>query len=107
MSSVLRKTPAWRERVTNNNSLIAEEKNFRLMFEPTSKYIRGWIEHNTGTVVASASSSEWCIRQFLYSAKNVSAARNIGRVLAHRCLQTGIHEVHSDLQPDTSEKVSL
>ncbi|XP_066955203.1 large ribosomal subunit protein uL18m [Macrobrachium rosenbergii] len=70
---------------------------YRLEFEQTQKHIIGRVEHYTGTIVVSASTKEWAIKQHLYSNIDVSAAENIGRILAHRCLQSGICEVHTDL----------
>lgn len=68
------------------------------MLEASHKYITAWIEHNSGKIVVSASTKEWGIRKQLYSPKDSSAAQNLGRVLAQRCLQAGLHEVHTELE---------
>ncbi|XP_068228228.1 large ribosomal subunit protein uL18m [Palaemon carinicauda] len=80
---------------------------YRLLFEQTHKFITGKVEHYTGTVVVSASTKEWAIKQHLHSNADVSAAENIGRILAHRCLQSGISEVYTDLgkSAESSEKL--
>lgn len=76
-------------------------------FESSQKHITGFVEHNKGTVVVSASTKEWCIRKHLYSSIDVAAAHNIGRILARRCLQSGIYQMHTELDKgaEKSKKV--
>jgi len=62
----------------------------KLLFEVTNSHTTGSVVHHTAGIIVSASSKEWCIRKHLYSGRDVSAAINIGRVLAHRCLLAGI-----------------
>ncbi|KAK7070843.1 ribosomal protein L18 [Halocaridina rubra] len=82
---------------------------YKVLFEQSNKNITARVEHHTGTTVVSASTNEWAIKQYLYSRTDTSAAENIGRILAQRCLQSGITEIHSDLKQrtDKSEKVRL
>ena len=50
---------------------------------------------------------EWAIKQFLRSTSDSKAAATIGKVLAQRCLECGLLEVHSDYELDeASPKVS-
>lgn len=79
----------------------------RLVMEQSKRHITGRIVHHTGTTVVSASTQEWAIKQHLYSTADVSAAHNIGRILADRCLKSGIAEVYTEMDryEDTSEKV--
>lgn len=81
----------------------------RLMLEKSNKHTTGWVEHHTGTNVVSASTQEWAIKQHLYSTSDISAAHNIGRVLARRCLESGITEVYTELEQyaESSEKVRV
>jgi len=62
----------------------------RLMFSRQGKYIKGWVEHSSGKTVLSASAGEVAIAKHLYSTDDVSAAINVGRVLAQRCRESGI-----------------
>ncbi|XP_070572354.1 large ribosomal subunit protein uL18m-like [Ptychodera flava] len=67
-------------------------KNYwhRLFVEQSNRHITAYIEHNNGHRVISASTKEWAIKKQLYALNDVSAAYNIGRVLAQRCLEAGI-----------------
>ncbi|GMT19420.1 hypothetical protein PFISCL1PPCAC_10717, partial [Pristionchus fissidentatus] len=60
----------------------------------------GRIVHHQNGVVLEASTAEPAIASQLYSRVDTSAALNIGRVLAQRCLQSGIHFV----MPSASEE---
>ncbi|VDI65904.1 large subunit ribosomal protein L18 [Mytilus galloprovincialis] len=62
----------------------------KLVFDKTSKHTSGKVIHWTGDTVVSASTKEWAIRRHLYSVKDVSAAQNIGSILAQRCLEAGV-----------------
>ncbi|PVD31310.1 hypothetical protein C0Q70_06722 [Pomacea canaliculata] len=75
--------------------LQAPRKDFyhRVVFEQTNRHTIGRIEHFSGRTVISASTNEWAIRDGLYSCVDVSAAENVGRVLAQRSLESGITEV--------------
>jgi len=53
------------------------------------------IEHVASqTVVMSASTKEWQIRRRLYNPDDLTAAFNIGRVIADRALNAGLNRVH-------------
>ncbi|XP_071528762.1 large ribosomal subunit protein uL18m isoform X2 [Panulirus ornatus] len=80
---------------------------YKLHLEQSNRHIKGWVEHHTGITVVSASTHEWSIKQHLYSTTSVNAAENIGRILAQRCLESGICEISTDLEKykDSSEKV--
>ncbi|XP_062567346.1 large ribosomal subunit protein uL18m-like [Saccostrea cucullata] len=69
---------------------------YKLHINPTSNKVEVYLEHSSGRKVVYASSSEWAIRQFLYSARDVSAAVNTGRVFADRCQKAGIVNVYYD-----------
>ncbi|KAL5017225.1 hypothetical protein ScPMuIL_006814 [Solemya velum] len=71
----------------------------KLVFERTNRHTSGRIVHWTGKTIVTASTQEWAIRQHLYSCTDVSTAANIGRVLAHRCLECGITHVFYDEEP--------
>merc|ERR1712168_402547 len=61
----------------------------------TDNGITASIEYTkTQKLVLAASSKEWQIRRQLYSDNDITAAFNIGRVLADRALSAGINKVH-------------
>ncbi|KAK7488225.1 hypothetical protein BaRGS_00020532 [Batillaria attramentaria] len=89
--------------------LQAPRKDFyhRVLFERSNRHTTGRVEHFSGKTVISASTAEWAIKEGLYSLVDVSAAENIGRILAQRCLESGITEVFYDGldEHQTSEKM--
>ncbi|NXP46706.1 RM18 protein, partial [Heliornis fulica] len=66
----------------------------RLRLERTQHYVEAFVERGNGDVVVSASTREWAIKRHLYSPKGVSACKNLGRVMAQRCLEAGINFVN-------------
>ncbi|NXM30556.1 RM18 protein, partial [Oxyruncus cristatus] len=66
----------------------------RLRLERTQHYIEAFVERSNGDVVVSASTREWAIKRHLYSPKGVTACKNLGRVMAQRCLEAGINFVN-------------
>ena len=75
---------------------------FRLVICQTNKHVSAHIEHFEGRKVVSASTSEWAIKQHLRSNVDVVAMAAIGRILAHRCLECGLVEIHSEYDKQTS-----
>ncbi|XP_066255835.1 large ribosomal subunit protein uL18m [Euwallacea similis] len=71
----------------------------KLQLTITSKYVTATINHFENGEVLRASTSEWGIKNYLYRTKDTAAFINLGRVLGHRCLQTGLTEVSSDIEP--------
>ncbi|NXU88514.1 RM18 protein, partial [Xiphorhynchus elegans] len=66
----------------------------RLRLERTQHYVEAFVERCNGDVVVSASTREWAIKRHLYSPKGVAACKNLGRVMAQRCLEAGINFVN-------------
>jgi len=92
--------------------ITSREYYHKLFIEKSARYVTGRIEHSTGKTVVKASTSEWAIRKFLPSTKNVAAVENIGRILAQRCLECGILHVHvapppKGQEPSQMEKLFL
>jgi len=77
---------------------------FRLMFEVSSRHATAYVDHNNGTKVVEASTREYCIAKHLYKTSDVSAAYNIGRVIASRCKETGLYRVMWEHKMDRSHK---
>ncbi|XP_072258362.1 large ribosomal subunit protein uL18m [Pyxicephalus adspersus] len=63
----------------------------RLHFERSGHHVTASVEHANGKVVLSASTKEWAMKKHLYSTVDAMACENVGRVLAQRCLEAGIH----------------
>ncbi|KAK3746279.1 hypothetical protein QZH41_016526 [Actinostola sp. cb2023] len=59
----------------------------------SNRHIKAYIQHNSGTVLVSASTTEFSITKQLYKTTDTMAAMNIGRVLAHRCVEAGLNRV--------------
>jgi len=78
--------------------LTAPRKDFyhKMIFRPTHRHTEARLEHANGLTVLTASTREWAVRDQLYSCTDVSASHNIGRVMAQRCLESGITEVFVD-----------
>lgn len=78
----------------------------RIVFERTNRHTAAFVEHSSGVKIILASTKELAIARHLYSTTDVSAAENIGRVLAERCKQSGITEMilHQGENDDRSEK---
>ena len=71
-------------------------------------HVTAHVEHHQGNTVVSASTKEWAIKQHLRSNLDVAAMAAIGRILAHRCLECGLLEIHSDYDKEkSSSKVSV
>ncbi|XP_071790877.1 large ribosomal subunit protein uL18m-like [Asterias amurensis] len=72
----------------------------KLHFEKSNRHIKAYVQHYNGSVVVSASTKEWAIKKFVYSTSDVAAAENIGRILALRCLECGIGNLHWNIDED-------
>jgi len=62
----------------------------RLIFHRSPRSTAAYVEHSSGRKVVSASTRELAIMRHLYSPIDVSAAENIGSIIARRCLESGI-----------------
>lgn len=65
----------------------------RLVLDISTRHVSAYVEHNSGVKVVEASTKEFSIARHLYKTCDVSAAHNIGRVLAHRMCQVGLTRV--------------
>ncbi|XP_034236084.1 39S ribosomal protein L18, mitochondrial isoform X2 [Thrips palmi] len=65
------------------------------------------VVHNNGTTVVSASSGEFGIEKLLYRTADSSAYKTIGKVIARRCLESGISTVFCDYKPEEGTKMDL
>ncbi|XP_041347666.1 39S ribosomal protein L18, mitochondrial-like, partial [Gigantopelta aegis] len=79
----------------------------KVVLKKSHRNTSAWVEHWTGSVVVSASTTEWAIKEHLYSTRDVCAAENIGRVLARRCQECGITRVFHDDAEESDESERL
>ncbi|KAK0181061.1 hypothetical protein PV327_003378 [Microctonus hyperodae] len=79
----------------------------KLIIERTTRSVTLAIEHYMNGIVVSASTKEWPIKKQLYRAQDSAAYLNLGRILAQRCLESGIMFVHNQLESENCEKINL
>ncbi|KAI4454550.1 39s ribosomal protein l18 mitochondrial [Holotrichia oblita] len=75
----------------------------KLKLTISGRYISASIQHFENGKVIRASTNEWALRKQLYSSTDYSAYTNLARVFAQRCLQMGIIEVRSDVEPSNPD----
>lgn len=63
----------------------------RLRLERSGHHVTATVEHCNGNIVLCASTQEWAVKKHLYSTKDAMACENVGRILAQRCLEAGLH----------------
>ncbi|RZC40982.1 39S ribosomal protein L18, mitochondrial [Asbolus verrucosus] len=71
----------------------------KLKLSSTGRYVRASIEHFQKGTILEASTSEWALKKQLYKCRDTSAYYNLGRVLAERCLKSGLTEICCDIVP--------
>lgn len=64
----------------------------------SSRYITADVKHYQNGPILSASTSEWAIKKQLFKTNDTAAYVNLGRVLAARCLQSGITEMMCNIE---------
>ncbi|KAK2574111.1 39S ribosomal protein L18 [Acropora cervicornis] len=79
-------------------------EEFLLKFIISNRHSRAEVVHNRGVVLASASTVDFEITRHLYKTTDISAARNLGRVLAQRCIEAGITRVYWEPKYDYTPK---
>ncbi|KAL8561075.1 hypothetical protein ACOMHN_031019 [Nucella lapillus] len=79
----------------------------RVILDLSRRHTSAHVEHFSGKTVISASTTEWAIKEGLYSLTDASAAENVGRVLAQRCLESGIINIFYEQEEghQSSEKM--
>ena len=73
----------------------------------STRHISAYVNHNNGFKVLESSTREFSIAKHLYKTNDISAAYNIGRVLAHRCKDTGIYRLMWDNKRKTAKVSGL
>ena len=77
---------------------------FRLIFTPSLCHSTAYVNHNNGTKVVKASTTELAIARHLYKTSDVCAAYNVGRVVALRCKEMGLQRVMWEHKQDRNHK---
>lgn len=78
------------------------------MLTQSTRYVTASIVHYENGEVVKASTKEWALKEQLYKTNDTSAYVNLGRVLAQRCLESGLLEVQSFIELSHEEgKVAL
>ncbi|XP_059048212.1 large ribosomal subunit protein uL18m [Achroia grisella] len=77
----------------------------KLVLTPSNRTVTAQVVHFVNGPVVEAKTSEWALRQQLYSINDTSAYINLGRVFAQRCLESGITEVYCNIKPVSGGKV--
>ena len=57
------------------------------------KFLNSHVEHSNGNIVISASTSEYSIGSFFRKTFSLQATNSLAKILAYRCLQSGIDSV--------------
>ncbi|VVC29595.1 Hypothetical protein CINCED_3A011098 [Cinara cedri] len=65
----------------------------KLQITISKRHVTASVLHHTGMVPIQVSTAEWAIRKQLYSTLDKVAYTTIGKVLAQRCLESGISEM--------------
>lgn len=80
----------------------------RLVLTATGRYVYASVIHFENGEVLSANTREWALKEQLYKANDSCAYINLGRVLAQRCLESGLWEIQSFIKPSIQDgKVDL
>ena len=122
MSSLASANPPLKPMIKNRNPMNLEK--MRIGFKPcgfptekrrrsywnsldlyiSGKHTKAVVTHWTGRKVCSASTQEWAIKKFLYNYTDSAALKCVGTIIGQRCLETGISEVHLQIQPEDLKK---
>jgi len=76
----------------------------RLTLEITNRHTTAQVTHWSGRPVASASTMEAAVRKQLYNLTDLAAIQAVAKIIAQRCLETGVSEVYLDVNKTEKEK---
>ncbi|XP_045770604.1 39S ribosomal protein L18, mitochondrial [Maniola jurtina] len=77
----------------------------KLILTSTNRTVKAEVVHFVNGPVIEAKTSEWALRNQLYSITDTCAYINLGKVFAQRCLESGILEMYCDIEPVEGGKV--
>lgn len=69
------------------------------------RYVAAKVMHNNGNTVVQASTNEWSISKHLYRCNDTNAYINLAKILADRCLESGIYYMINGVEFN-SEKIN-
>jgi len=76
----------------------------KLDLNVSGRYVSAEVNHFENGPVVKASTQEWALKEQLYKTKDTSAFVNLARVLAFRCLQSGITEMVCNIEAEPGSK---
>ncbi|XP_076750536.1 mitochondrial ribosomal protein L18 [Xylocopa sonorina] len=77
----------------------------KLIITTSQRFVTAEICHFENGPVLKASTQEWGLRTHLKSTNDAMAYKLVGLVLAQRCLESGISEIHIDKSFITGKKI--
>ncbi|KAK7870941.1 hypothetical protein R5R35_012161 [Gryllus longicercus] len=72
-----------------------------------NRYVTASVIHWTGPKVIEASTKEWAIKKYLYRCTDAAAYRNLAKVFAQRCLESGISNLYCNIDAPPEGKVAV
>ncbi|KAG5893320.1 hypothetical protein JTB14_000279 [Gonioctena quinquepunctata] len=80
----------------------------KLLVNSSAKYVTAIVKHFENGEIIRASTSEWAIKKQLYKTSDSASYINLGRVLAQRCLESGLTELSCFIESPTPDgKIAL
>ncbi|XP_033227485.1 39S ribosomal protein L18, mitochondrial [Belonocnema kinseyi] len=79
----------------------------RLVLTKSSRYVTLEVHHFENGPVISASTKEWALKKQLYKPSDSAAYINLGRLMAQRCLESGITSVVPVPNENKNNKINL
>ncbi|XP_058803481.1 large ribosomal subunit protein uL18m [Phymastichus coffea] len=76
----------------------------KLFVITSARHVNAEIHHFKNGAVVTVSTKEWSLKKQLYRTLDVSAFANVGRLLAQRCLESGISAVYCDIDDSNSKR---
>ncbi|XP_014214306.1 39S ribosomal protein L18, mitochondrial [Copidosoma floridanum] len=78
----------------------------KLVVKVTSKNLVLQINHYKNGPVVTVSTTEYAMKRHLFKSLDITAYTNAGRVLAQRCLESGIGSIMCDIDTENSTKLT-
>ncbi|KOB67263.1 Mitochondrial ribosomal protein L17 [Operophtera brumata] len=77
----------------------------KLVISPSTRTVTAEVVHYLNGTIIEAKTSEWALRKQLYSPTDTCAYITLGKVLAQRCLESGINEMYCDIEATKGGKI--
>ncbi|XP_012287117.1 39S ribosomal protein L18, mitochondrial [Orussus abietinus] len=79
----------------------------KLVLNKTGRHTTAEVHHYENGPIVSVSTKEWAIKKQIYKLQDTSTYINLGRILANRCLESGIVAIQFYDKPSEGSKVHL